>query len=251
MEAAERMTPVPQESGHRLTRALELLMRMALVGGVCFILSWAAVSVTRTTGSVAAIWPATAILLAVLLRSPPARWPAYLLAGYVASCAANLVYGDNLLLATGLPLGNVVETLVAAIFLRRSFPQGVDLRDIRQLVAVVVIAMLAATACGATIGAGLLDMVHSGNFWRSWFNWWTGVGTGILLIVPLILAWPTAARDGAPKRIARPLESAGALLCAVCGAALLFSQQTISDRPPQSGPGGMLVHCGLLRHCRL
>ena len=228
MEGAERISLATEKSGERLNGTLDLLARMAMVGGICFVLSWAAVSLTRTSGSVAAIWPATAILLAVLLRSTPSRWPGYLLAGYIAGCAANLVYGDNLLLAAGLPIGNVVETLVAAVFLRRCFPQGVDLREIRQLAAVIVIAMLAAAACGATIGAVLIDGMQSDNFWRSWFNWWTGVGTGILLIVPLILAWRPALRDGAPSPIERPTESALAVLCAAGGAALLFSQQTIS-----------------------
>lgn len=167
MEGAERISLATEKSGERLNGTLDLLARMAMVGGICFVLSWAAVSLTRTSGSVAAIWPATAILLAVLLRSTPSRWPGYLLAGYIAGCAANLVYGDNLLLAAGLPIGNVVETLVAAVFLRRCFPQGVDLREIRQLAAVIVIAMLAAAACGATIGAVLIDGMQSDSFWRS------------------------------------------------------------------------------------
>lgn len=227
LEGAERITFAVQAS-HRLHRTLDLLARMLMVAGVCFILSWAAVTLTRSSGSVAAIWPSTAILLAVLLRSSPARWPAYLFAGYIAGCGANFVYGDNLLLATGLPLGNVVETVVAAVLLRRLFPEGIDLRDIRQLVGVIVVAMLAATACGATIGAALIDTAQSGNFWRTWFNWWTGVGTGILLISPVILAWRSSSDQGAPPRLERPGESALALLCAACGAGLLFSQQTIS-----------------------
>lgn len=171
MEGAERISLAAEKDGHRPNGTLDLLLRMVMVGGICFALSWAAVSLTRTSGSVAAIWPATAILLAVLLRSTPSRWPGYLLAGYIAGCAANLIYGDNLLLAAGLPFCNVVETLVTAVFLHRCFPQGVDLREIRQLAAVVVIAMLAAAASGATIGAALVEAVQSGNFWRTWFNW--------------------------------------------------------------------------------
>ena len=120
---------------------------MVILAVLCFAVSWTAVSLTRTTGSVAAIWPSTALLLGVLLRSKMARWPAYLLAGYVAGCGANLIYGDNLAIAAGLPLGNLVEALAAALLLRRCFPQGIDLREIRQLVVVVLIAMLAAAAC--------------------------------------------------------------------------------------------------------
>ncbi len=211
--------------------ALDLLTRMVMLAAICFVMSWAAVSLTRTTGSVATIWPSTAILLGVLLRSKATRWPAYLLAGYIAGCGANLMYGDNLVIAAGLPLGNAVETFAAALLLRRCFPQGVDLREIRQLVALVLIAMLAAAACGATIGAGILDSVHAENFWRSWFNWWTGVGTGILLIVPLMLAWRPAANQEPPAPsivIDRPGESALAVACAALGAAVLFNQQTVS-----------------------
>ena len=232
MDGAEREPLAQDRRGGGLNAALDLLTRMVMLAVLCFAVSWAAVSLTRTTGSVAAIWPSTAILLGVLLRSKMTRWPAYLLASYIAGCGANLMYGDNLAIAAGLPLGNVVETLAAALLLRRCFPQGVDLREIRQLAAIVLIAMLAAAACGATIGAGILDSVYAGNFWRSWFNWWTGVGTGILLIVPLMLAWRPAANDDAPDGggavTDRPGESALAIACAALGTAVLFNQQTVS-----------------------
>ena len=208
-------------------RALELAARAVMVGAACFALSWAAVMLTRTTGSVAAIWPSSAILLGVLLRAAPRRWPLYLFAGYAAGCAANLIYGDNLLVAAGLPLGNLAETLAAAIFLRRCFPAGVDLGEIRQLAAVVVVGMLAAAACGATIGATILDAAYGGSFWRAWFNWWTGVGTGILIILPFVLAWRPADSASLPP-LARPGESLLAVGCALAGGALLFSQQTVS-----------------------
>ncbi len=227
MESAERMSPAWWK-GSRPNAVLDLLARMVMVGGFCFVLSWAAVMLTRTSGSVAAIWPATGILLVVLLRSKPVRWPAFLLAGYISGCGANLVYGDNLFIATALPLGNVIETLVAAILLRRCFLQGVDLSEARQLAALVVIGMLAATACGATIGAIVLDTVQSGNFWRTWFNWWTAVGTGILLIVPLGLTWRSALDDAARVALERPAESALAILCTALGVTALFSQETIS-----------------------
>jgi len=231
LDGAEREPLADKIGSSGLNAALDLLTRMLMLAAICFAVSWAAVSLTRTTGSVAAIWPSTAILLGVLLRSKVARWPAYLLAGYAAGCGANLMYGDNLTVAAGLPLGNVVETFAAALLLRRCFPQGVDLREIRQLVAMVLIAMLAAAACGATIGAGILDSVRAGNFWRSWFNWWTGVGTGILLIVPLMLAWRPATNEDAPNRAittVRPGESALAVACAAIGAAVVFNQQTVS-----------------------
>jgi len=227
LESAERMSPAWWK-GSRPNAVLDLLARMVMVGGFCFVLSWAAVMLTRTSGSVAAIWPATGILLVVLLRSKPVRWPAFLLAGYISGCGANLVYGDNLFIATALPLGNVIETLVAAILLRRCFPQGVDLSEARQLAALVVIGMLAATACGATIGAIVLDTVQSGNFWRTWFNWWTAVGTGILLIVPLVLTWRSALDDAARVALERPAESVLAILCTALGVTALFSQETIS-----------------------
>jgi PAS domain S-box-containing protein len=224
LEGAERMSPAPEGSGFRLDGALDLLARMVMVGAVCFLMSWGAIVLTRTSGSVAAIWPASAILLAVLLRSRPAHWPCYLFAGYLAGCGANLIYGDDLLIAAGLAFGNVVETIVAAILLRRCFPQGVDLREIRQLAGLVVIGMLAAAACGAVV----LDSVHSGNFWRTWFNWWTAVGTAVLLIVPVILAWRPVAGEDSRIVIERPGESALAILCAALGMALLFNQPTVS-----------------------
>jgi len=207
--------------------ALELTARAIVLGLICLAVSWAAVSLSRTTGSVAAIWPSSAILLGVLLRSRASRWAAYLLAGYAAGFAANLIYGDNLAIAAGLPLGNVVETLAAALLLRRCFPLGVDLSEIRHLAAVVLIAVLAAAACGATIGATILNVTNAGDFWRSWFNWWTGVGTGILIILPFMLAWRPAGDTAAPTA-ERPTESALAICCAAGGTALLFNQQAAS-----------------------
>lgn len=227
MESPEQTPPVTGLGARGIRAAFELISRGIIVGLVCLALSWAAVTLTRMTGTVASVWPATGVLLGVLLRVPLGHWPVYLLGGYVAGIAANLIYGDNLSIAIGLPLGNLLETFVAALFLRRCFPNGVDLREIRQLIALVVIAMLAAAACGATVGAAVLDSVHVGNFWRSWFNWWTAVGTGILLVVPFMLSWHKS-DDAAPIAVDRPLESAAAVAATAIATALLFSQSSAS-----------------------
>ena len=216
------------EHKNGLSAALDLPARAAMLGAVCFLMSWAAVSLTRSSGSVAAVWPATAILLGILLRARTARWPVYLLTGYIAGVAANLIYGDNLIIAAGLPLGNLVETLAAAAILHRLFPQGFDLKDIRQLAALVPVAVLAAAACGATIGAGVLHSEDVGSFWRTWFNWWTAVGTGIVLITPVMLCCNRGNEEDGAVLLERPGESALAVVCAAIGAALLFTQETVS-----------------------
>ncbi|HEY4135867.1 MAG TPA: PAS domain S-box protein [Alphaproteobacteria bacterium] len=239
MTSVENLPPAPAgpSSGQdfapgpvqrKVDTALDLIARIVMTGAASFVTSWIAITLTRTTGSVAAIWPTTAILLAILFRSKPSHWPGYLLAGYAAGVVANLMYGDNLLLAAGLPFGNVVETALAAIVLRRCFPDGVNLREIRQLAAMVIVAMLAAAASGATLGAGILDVVHVGNFWRNWFNWWTGVGTGIVLITPVMLTWRPADDEGGVFSAERMWESAAALACAAVGTAILFNQGIVS-----------------------
>ena len=62
-----RKSPVPESAGRTAIRVVG-------VGVAVFALAWLSLSITQSGGRAAAIWPANAVILAALTRSPARRW---------------------------------------------------------------------------------------------------------------------------------------------------------------------------------
>ena len=123
------------------------LGKAALLFAAYFLSACLAITLSRNIGSVAVIWPATAIAVGVLLMSPARDWPAYL----AASGAANLAAGIATAVPTGLSIGfttlNVMEILLAAGLLRRLRAQADWLGSVGSLMRFLgIVAILAPTA---------------------------------------------------------------------------------------------------------
>ncbi|MCB1807252.1 MAG: hypothetical protein KDJ99_19525, partial [Candidatus Competibacteraceae bacterium] len=77
---------------------MPLLCKALLLSLGFFLAAVIGIDLTREAGNVAALWPPNALLLAALLRTPPAArwrvWPLYLSGCLAANVAANLWFGD-------------------------------------------------------------------------------------------------------------------------------------------------------------
>lgn len=192
-----------------------------------FCLAWASFSFARSGDTIAAIWPPSGVLLAVLLQSPQARWPTYAGIALLASLAAGIAHIDSWQISLGLALASVIESVVAAYVLRRLVPGDFRLTGLRQLVALFGIGSLAAGCSGAVISGFVFYFAHGDDFWQTWTNWWLAVTTGILVISPLLLTW----RDPGSRQVfsnRRELLEAGVtLLAAALLTAAIFSQPAV------------------------
>ena len=144
-----------------------------------------------STPSVTAVWPPTGIALAALVLGGRGLWPGVLLGAFLANVTTDVpVYT-----AAGIAVGNTLEALVGAWLLDR-FGFRPELRRLRDIFALVVLAAFLSTALSATIGVASLsvgDSLQEGAL-STWRVWWLGDMTGDLLVASLIFVlvtqWP-------------------------------------------------------------
>ena len=213
-----------QSAGHPIS--IPVPLRAAGVALVYLAGALAAIELTREAGNVAAIWPANAVLLAVLLRSDIRNWPIYTFGCAAANLAANMLYGDTLLVAAGFALVHMIEILSGCLLVRYACDPPITLWNIRQLVSFAVLAGLIAPVIGASGGAALVSLAFDASYWAVWKVWWVADAVAVLIVAPPLLCWDLGrirelilARDF--------VEKASLLLAAIVATLVLFSQSAI------------------------
>jgi len=135
---------------------------IALLIACTFAIAWASIALTRDGGRAAIIWPINGLMLAVMLRNPPARWPWLAAAAMVGTVTAYCVTGDSPVLALLLGAFASAELWFATQILYRSFHGAPDLTEpgalLRFGLSAVVLAPLVAVLPGAWILCRLTDV---------------------------------------------------------------------------------------------
>ncbi|NGM34602.1 diguanylate cyclase [Methylobacterium sp. DB0501] len=169
----------------------------ALIAGILsFGLAAGTIHLTSDGRDIAAVWPANAVLLAVLLIVSPAvppdrrpgAWAAVLAAGYVANVAANM-------LTRGLSAGpfllgvcNLVEICVAAHLLRPA-SNGEGLLGARRVVGrFILVCGLAAPAISGLGGAATAWALFGQDLGRAFAAWVASDSLGLLIFTPFFFA---------------------------------------------------------------
>ncbi|MFE2751248.1 MASE1 domain-containing protein [Actinosynnema sp. NPDC059335] len=153
------------------------------------------------------LWPPTGVAVLALLLGGLRMWPAIV----VGAFAVNFTFTD--LGATVLvTAGNTLGPVVAYLLLRRAgFRPEVD--RARDAIALVLLGGFAGMVVSATIGSATLlvaGVIDGGLFWSTWVVWWTGDVLGVLVLVPIVLAFRRLRWRGHPAR--RWLEAAALLV---------------------------------------
>src|SRR5688572_23562011 len=94
------------------------------------------------------VWPPTGISLAALLLLGYRVWPGVL----IGAAIANSLGGAPLAVALGIAIGNTLEALAGAYFLRRMAGFRPTMERVRDVIALIVLAALVSTVISATIG---------------------------------------------------------------------------------------------------
>ena len=198
----------------------QLLATMALLAAVVFVLAWAGIALTRGNDRIAAVWLSNGVALAVLLRSPKARWPALIAVAWLANVGANLLSGDRWWFAASLSFANAVEILIAATLIGRIF-QPQDRFDSRHVLTRFVVAAMLAPLVSSAIASGFLLAVVGSPFAPTFFNWYASDALGLLTFAPLLLAVRV---EQAMPRLRERIEPLLFFAAAVLMAFAVFSQ---------------------------
>jgi PAS domain S-box-containing protein len=139
-------------------------------------------------GSVAPVWPPTGIALAFLLLFGPSLWPAILfsafLSNYILTPVGPFVSG-------GIAIGNTLEAVLGAYFLRKFFPANNYFSRFKNVVQFLLLGCVPNTLVSATIGTLSLALGKAAP-WSDlpvlWFTWWISDLAGALVVMPWILS---------------------------------------------------------------
>jgi integral membrane sensor domain MASE1 len=184
------------------------LGKAALLFAAYFLSAYFAITLSRNIGSVAVIWPATAIGVGVLLLSPGRDWLACLAAAGAANLAAGVVTGVPMPLSTGFTALNVMEILLAAGLLRRLRAPADWLGSVGGLIRFLGIAAILAPTVAAVLRSALIHFAQHVPYWSAWETRWIADIVGTLIVAPLLLAW--SRREPLAPGVRRPaLEIAG------------------------------------------
>ncbi|MEU4741417.1 MASE1 domain-containing protein [Actinosynnema sp. NPDC023658] len=148
-------------------------------------------------GQVTPLWPPTGVAVLAMLLGGVRMWPGVALGAFAANIAFNDL-GSTFLIAAGNTLGPVVAFLLLKWVGFR--PQMDRSRD---ALALVLLGGLVGMAVSATAGAGTLlvtGVIDGPLFWSTWTVWWTGDAMGVLVLVPIALAFRSLRLRGHPVR---------------------------------------------------
>lgn len=175
-------------------------MRRVLVGGAQILVVAIAYYLAAKLGlrlavvseQVTPLWPPTGIALACLLLRGIGCWPGIAVGAFLA----NVTMGPSLPAVVAITAGNTLAPVCACLLLTR-VGFNVDLKRLRDVLALISLAAFASMLISATVGAAALvlgGVVPAGDFWSTWSVWWTGDAMGVLVVAPV--AFIAATRRG-------------------------------------------------------
>jgi signal transduction histidine kinase len=165
--------------------------RLLLLTATVLVTALASIEFTRSSDSIAALWPANAIVVAALLRTNRGltRNRQFMFLGSLAGFVlAHLAAGDGVLLSTTLPLACMSEVAAAVWLVNRFIGGAVDLGRVRTLTLFVLLAGGIAPVVGATIGATAVSAADWLPWGSTWLVWYAADALGMVVVAPFALS---------------------------------------------------------------
>ncbi len=137
--------------------------------------------------TVSTVWVPSGLGLAIVLLGGGRMWPAIL----IGELVANLLHGSSLGASAVMGGGDVLEALTArALLLRVGFRPELD--RVRDIFSLLLLGALASTTIGAlfgTLSLLLFGSVPLAGSWTTWYTWWLGDASGMIIVAPLIFSF--------------------------------------------------------------
>lgn len=179
---------------------------LPLAGAVgYFILASTTILLTSSGHSHATVWPADAVILALLLCSPRKLWPAILAAGWLGNLGANGVIRGWSAGIGAYGAINMAQTFLVARLLQKTGSAERPLEDGRSTIYFLLFAGILAPLCGATLGS-LVSLLFFGEpFLPSFLRWFSSNSLGFLIATPFLKAivdgrFASAIRDATSRK---------------------------------------------------
>lgn len=174
----------PQSSRQASVPAVAWTLAALLASAMC---TAGSLNFAREAGHFAAIWPANAVVLALMLRAPTQARLWMIVGGYVgmvAAASAHAVWATPQAMA--LYAANAVELLLCLIALQRFTPRGLDFTRAQDLMVFGALTILA-SAVSASLSEGVIMVLGLPAPPWSWTVWFSRNMLGLLVVTPALL----------------------------------------------------------------
>ena len=153
-----------------------------------FLFAASTIHLTSDGRTIATVWPANAVLVALLLLDRRPRWWTVLSAGLVGNVAANWLTRGSIVGPLLYAIANGLEVVVATILIRRGSGSIDLLRSTGALLRFILAAGLIAPALSGAAGAATATLVYDQAFVSSFKTWFLSDGLGLLVFTPVFMA---------------------------------------------------------------
>jgi PAS domain S-box-containing protein len=179
------------------TSSVRLAAGTAVTAAVYLLLGLAGLALAIPPGYASPIFPAAGFAAAIMLWSRRRAWPSIAL----GSLLLNLIAGDlseaaratTLVTALGIASGATAQAYLTALLVQRVAGQGWRTMEFSSdIVRVLAVAGPLSCVVSASVGVGTLyfnGLTPVSDVLFTWWNWWAGDTLGVLVALPLSLAW--------------------------------------------------------------
>lgn len=142
-----------------------------------------AITFARSAGSVAALWGAAGLAVAIWLRTSRGPWYDLAFGGLVAlgMAAGNLLGGNSTQLSAMFTIGNMMDVGLAVLLARR-FAPTLNLASVQGACRFLISAAVIAPIPGALFAAGMLSWLQGADFLDAAQTWWFGHALSIAVV---------------------------------------------------------------------
>ena len=144
---------------------------------------------TRPAGLLAALWPANALLLGVMVRYPRLSTPLGWLMAVVGYYAADLLTGGGFFKTTILTIANLVGVATGVALFAQIDRRHVGLQEPVSVLYLILIVTASAAAAGL-VGAIANPLLFHGGPIEGWLFWFVSELVNFMAVLPMILALP-------------------------------------------------------------
>src|SRR5215471_3823588 len=184
--AIENRLGVASDPGKYLTQIAIVFAAQFAVGKIGDVLQ------AVNKGGIGPVWPASGIALAALLICGYSVWPGVAAGAFLLVFLSPLPHWAAIVYAGGTTLAAVVG---AFLLERTGFDRS--LSRVSDALSLIIFGAFGSSMVGASIGVPILYAAHIhgwSGLGSAWLIYWLGDSTGVLLVTPFVLTFPTLIR---------------------------------------------------------
>jgi len=198
------------------------VLQLAFVFALYFGAGKLGLTVPFTSSNVSPIWPAAGVAVAAVLIWGIQIAPAIAFAAFLV----NFLTPVPTFASIAIGLGNASSAVIAGYFLKHVADFETSLPRLKDVLRLVVVAAVLATAVAASVGVTALTLVDAKawtGYGSAWRIWWLGDAMGVLVVAPLLLTGRDLLRV---RRGWRVLEACLLSIAILVTSAAIFSPWT-------------------------